>query len=834
MSYNISQIAEMIGVRLPDSSGSVIDTLLTDSRSLSRPETSLFFAIHTASNDGHRYIQQLYQRGVRAFVTDHWDPQWREMDADFIVVPDGSQIALQRLASSHRHLFQKATVIGITGSRGKTTLKEWLNTLISPDKKVIRSPRSYNSQTGVPLSLWFMNMSTEIAIIEAGISRPGEMKRLADMIDPDIAIITNIHDDHAEAFISTEEKCAEKLQLASGAKTIVFCADDANISSLIGTNITSEKEVFSWSFNSTPSARLQFSRSVDNNGNIDLTIRDIQNNSATVNLSGYDASSLENASHAAAVMIALGYDVNTIASRIGKLSEVQTRTDVIDGKHGGLIIRDRYQVDPESLGPALDFMMRRVTDPALTSVILGPIPGWSLDNDESSIKFIAEELSLRQIDSLILLSQISPAAKTILSGSVRRFHCYNSAAEFLDSVNGFISDMTGRTILVKGAGKDLDAVAEALQARRHETVLEVNLDALIHNYNFYRSRLTDESTGIVCMLKASGYGAGSYELARTLQAQGAAYIAVAVLDEGIELRRAGITMPIMVLNPRVVNYDELFAHHLEPEIFSFEELEAIVSNAKRLGIRNYPVHIKLDTGMHRLGFVGEELPRLIQLLHSSEEVTPVSVFSHLATADEPAMDDYTYEQLEKFDKWSSTFRNEWHDIKRHILNSTGITRFPAWQYEMVRLGICLYGIATMPDGSQSDLRPVSSLITSIIAIREWEPGTTIGYGRHGVCERPARVATIPVGYADGINRHLGNGTLQVSINGHRCPTIGNICMDACMIDVTACGDDVHVGDRVEIFGNDVPVNELSDALGTIPYEILTSVSTRVKRVYYRE
>lgn len=832
MKYSISQIADMIGVRLPHASGRCIDTLLTDSRSLSRPESSLFFAIHTASNDGHKYIRDLYERGVRAFVTDHWDPQWRDMDADFIISPNGALDAMQRFIGAHRRLLTNSRIIGITGSRGKTTLKEWLNTLISPDMKVTRSPRSYNSQIGVPLSLWRIGNDTEIALIEAGISRPGEMSRLATIIDPDIVVITNIHDDHADSFSSAEEKCAEKLLLARGASFIICSADDPIVYSALKQMSSNSHHLFTWSLSDNPEARLNFRLKKTADNRLSLTVEDASGHTAVTMIGNDDPVYIENVCHSAAVMASLGYEASIIADRTSKLAPVNTRTDVVEGTQGSLIIRDRYDTDADSLGPALDFMKRRVTDPALTTVILD-LPERSTYQPDQFVE-MASELSARNIQTLIMIGNCPEKLSAIMSEAVPSVISFESLSSLITAIDRLKEITAGHIVLIKGSDSSLDSVAEALQARRHETRLEVNLDALVDNYNFYRRQLKDQHTGIVCMIKASGYGAGSYELARTLQSQGAAYLAVAVLDEGTELRRAGITMPIMVLNPRVVNYDELFSSHLEPEIFSFDELEAIVAAARRRGISQYPVHIKLDTGMHRLGFIGDEIPELIRKLNEQNEVRPVTVFSHLAAADEPALDDFTREQLSAFEKWSKILRDEWPDIKRHILNSTGITRFPEGQYELVRLGICLYGVSTLDDGSQADLRPVSSLSTSVIALRDWPAGTTIGYGRRGVCCYPTRVATIPVGYADGINRHLGNGAMQVAINGHRCPTIGNICMDACMIDVTACGDDVRVGDRVEIFGKNIPVTELSDTLGTIPYEILTSVSTRVKRVYYRE
>lgn len=829
MTYNILQIANAMGVRLPGRSVRPIDTLLTDSRSLSCAETTLFFALHTDSNDGHKYIRDLYNKGVRAFAVDYWNPEWRDMEADFLVTPDGTLKALQKLAGFHRHRDNKKKTLAITGSRGKTTLKEWLFEMTGDDMTVIRSPRSYNSQIGVPLSLWLTDDSTDLAVIEAGISKPGEMSALTDMIDPDIAVLTNILDDHADSFISTETKCREKAILMRNVGTAIFCADNQMINKIVRENLHDADAALAWSLTGREDAELNFSADTDANGHTQLTISDLQRRKATAKLPLNDPHSLENACHAAAVLAALGYSADSIAKKLSLLRPVNTRTDVLEGIKGSLIIRDHYISDIDTLIPAIDFMERRLSENSKSTLIID-----SLCESDPDYSRLAQILVNRHIDALIIVGAVNESIPASLSNSVEEFKSYDNALTLANDISAYKINVDERTILIKGDNPELDRVAEALQARRHETVLEVNLDNLVENYNFYRRKLINESTGIVCMVKASGYGAGSYEPARTLQSQGAAYLAVAVLDEGVDLRKAGITMPIMVLNPRVVNYDQLFAYSLEPEIFSFEELEAIVSNARRLGISHYPVHIKLDTGMHRLGFIGEEIPRLIGLLEAQKCVEPVSVFSHLAAADDPAMDDYTLEQFEKFDKWSAMLREKWPAMKRHILNSTGITRFPDKQYEMVRLGICLYGIATMNDHSQEGLRPVSALRTSIIALRDWPAGTTIGYNRKGVCKSNSRIATIPIGYADGINRHLGNGGMQVGINGHRCPTIGNICMDACMIDVTGCGDDVHVGDSVEIFGYDIPVSELSDTLGTIPYEILTSVSTRVKRVYFRE
>ncbi|MDE7151647.1 MAG: alanine racemase [Candidatus Amulumruptor sp.] len=486
---------------------------------------------------------------------------------------------------------------------------------------------------------------------------------------------------------------------------------------------------------------------------------------------------------------------------------------------------------------ALDFLNRRRTSARAVTVILSDLVRDARELSPSALYAEAADL-LRRFN----IDRVVGVGKEIAANAAA-FASWGGNAAFYPTVDAFIADAApdsfqSQLILVKGAPTfHFDHIADHLEARQHETVLEVNLDAVADNFNWFRSKLKP-STGIVCMIKASGYGAGAVEIAKTLQTRGAAYVAVAVVDEGVQLRNAGITMPIMVMNPKVANYRTMFAHRLEPEVYSFDLLADILDSARRCGEHDFPIHIKLDTGMHRLGFRIEDLDRLAAVLLAPENVgllRPASVFSHLSVADCPDEDAYTRMQFDYFEEASGRLRSLLpdYDIKRHILNSTGIVRFPEHQYDMVRLGIGLYGVATTDDGSEDGLRPVSALYTSVIAVHDWEPGTTVGYGRYGRLTRPSRIATIPVGYADGIDRHLGRGAMSVWIAGHRCPTVGNICMDACMVDVTDLPS-CRPGDRVEIFGPHVPASELADILGTIPYEILTSVSERVKRIYYRE
>lgn len=823
MNYPITTIAQILHLPEPRVPASKISILLTDSRSLTYPEETLFFALRTRNNDGHRYLHDLYDCGVRNFVVDHIPATMMNADdANFLVV-DNVMKSLQTLARCHRCRFT-VPVIGITGSRGKTIVKEWLYQLLCADYSIVRSPRSYNSQIGVPLSIWEMNDNTQLAIFEAGISRPNEMRSLQSMVRPQLAVITNIGDEHSEGFGSDRIKCEEKVALCRDCDCIVYNGDDALISDVVAHAGLTVKEI-AWSYKD-PDSPL-FISSVNKSKDSTTINYSYLKYDGTVTIPFVADADVENAIHCLAVMLYLCRPFDVIEARMAALTPVGTRLNVIEGVNNCLLIYDAYTSDFPSLSPALDFMTQRATASRTTTVILSDVIHETLSG-EALYRAISRLLRQKGIDRVIGIGEeISRYANEF--GDNATF--FPSTSAFLSSTT--TSDFNDELILIKGASQfHFESLSDVLEAKQHETVLEVNLDAVVDNYKFYRSLVKPE-TGIVCMVKASGYGAGSFELAKTLQNQGAAYLAVAVLDEGVDLRKAGITMPIMVLNPKVVNYKTLFTYRLEPEIYSFDILDEIIKEATKFGITDYPVHIKLDTGMHRLGFLEKDIPKLVEILSAQSAISPRSVFSHLATADCPDMDDYTRSQFGYFDRCCDVLQRGFsHRILRHILNSTGITRFPEHQCDMVRLGICLYGIPTMDDGSQKDLRQVSSLHSVVISIKDWEAGTTIGYSRKGVLTRDSRIATIPIGYADGIDRHLGNGNAYVLINGHRCPTVGNICMDICMIDVTDAP--CKVGDRVEIFGENITVMELAERLDTIPYEILTSVSQRVKRVYYRE
>ena len=823
MKYQISQIAEILQLPRVANEAMVIDTLLTDSRSLTYPETTLFFAMRSRRNDGHRYLQSLYDRGVRNFVVEYIPQSMQSLtDVNFLKVINVTA-ALQSIASFHRNSFA-IPVVGITGSRGKTTVKEWLYNLLQDDYNIVRSPRSYNSQIGVPMSIWEMTGESQLAIFEAGVSLHGEMKALQKMIRPNVGIITNVGDEHSEGFESMRHKCEEKVQLFGGCDCIIYNGDDELIADVVAQKCGNVDKL-AWS-RSNREARLYVSSVETSLGGSTITYV-YGDESGEVKIQFTSQYDIENAVHCLAMMLYLQLKPEVVAERMARLVQVGTRLNVIEGVNNCSLIYDNYTADLHSLLPAIEFMERRATSSQSLTVILSDVYHESMTPDDV-YGAMAQLMARKNVRRVIGIGE-EIARYSTLFGSGATFYC--STNEFLSAISP--NDFESELILVKGASRfGFGRIVDALEARQHETVLEVNLDAVVHNYNIYRSLVKPE-TGVVCMVKASGYGAGSYELAKTLQSQGAAYLAVAAYDEGVDLRKAGITMPIMVLNPRVVNYHMLFDYNLEPEIYSFDILREIISEAQRYGTHNYPVHIKLDTGMHRLGFLEQDIPQIVEMLKNQDAIAPRSVFSHLAAADCPDMDDYTRQQFDYFDRCCEQLQQGFdHHILRHVLNSTGITRFPEHQCDMVRLGICLYGIPTMNDGSQSNLRPVSSLHSVILSIKDWPAGTTVGYSRRGVLHRDSRIATIPIGYADGIDRHLGNGNACVFINGHRCPTIGNICMDVCMIDVSdvAC----QPGDQVEIFGDNIPVVELAEKLDTIPYEILTSISSRVKRVYYRE
>ena len=830
MNYSIEKITTLIGARRIGETDAQIGWLLTDSRSLCFPEETLFFALKSTRNDGHRYIEDLYRRGVRNFVVEakgiaEYCPNGSVTsmaDANFLIVPS-PLAALQRLAERHRDEFN-IPIVGITGSNGKTMVKEWLYQLLLPSQKIVRSPRSYNSQIGVPLSVWLLNEQTEIGIFEAGISQPGEMMALRDIIQPTIGVLTSLGSAHQENFRSMEEKCLEKLELMHDTEAMVYCSDNDIVSRCIR-RMQYKGEKIAWSQCDEQVAL--FVKRIENKGQSARITYIWQGEENTYSIPFIDEASIEDTITCAAVALRLGLTPGQLADRMPKLEPVAMRLEVKEGQRGCLLINDSYNSDINSLDIALDFMQRRESAGSLTkTLILSDIfqTGTTPDKLYAQVSDLAVK---RGINKFI---GIGPE----LSAQADRIQIADK--QFFADVNHFLSSdafaaLHHELILLKGARPfGFDQITEQLEQKVHETILEVNLNAVVENLNYYRSFLKPE-TKMVCMIKADGYGAGAVEIARTLQDHRVDYLAVAVADEGVTLRKAGITANIMIMNPEMTAFKTMFDYDLEPEVYSFRLLDALIKAARKEGITGWPVHIKLDTGMHRLGFDPvDDMDELIDRLKHQNAVIPRSVFSHFVGSDSDDFDTFSAQQFALFEAGSSKLQSAFsHKILRHIDNSAGIEHFPERQLDMCRLGLGLYGIDSRDNRI---LNTVSTLKTTILQMHHVPAGETVGYSRKGKLDRDSVIAAIPIGYADGLNRHLGNRHGYCLVNGQKAEYVGNICMDVAMIDVTdiPCQE----GDQVEIFGEHLPVTVLSDAIDTIPYEVLTGVSNRVKRVYFQD
>ena len=826
MSYQIEQIAlDMAAFRVGDTPAT-IDWLLTDSRSLSFPEATLFFALTTKRNSGAHYINELYQRGVRNFVVARRDygevESLKLQDANILLVPD-TLVALQKLAQAHRKQYQ-IPVVGVTGSNGKTVVKEWLHQLLGPDRIIVRSPRSYNSQIGVPLSVWQLHPGVQLAIFEAGISQPGEMEALRDIIQPTIGVLTNIGGAHQENFFSRQVKCMEKLTLFRDSDVVIYNADDAFINNCVSNSMLATRSM-AWS-RKDADRPLYINKVEKGEETTKISYRylDMTNQ---YTLPFIDDASIENSLHCLAVCCYLMLPPEQISERMAHLEPVAMRLEVKEGKNGCLLINDSYNSDLTSLELALDFLYRRSQDKQLKrTLILSDI----LETGKKAhilYSQVAELLKSKGIHRIVGVGEeISSCADDF---NIEKAFFPNTS-ELLKAIDQRKLKLSQEIILIKGARKfGFDELTETIEKKVHETILEVNLGALVENLNYYRS-LLKPTTKMVCMVKASAYGAGAIEVARTLQEHQVDYLAVAVADEGAELRKAGIHANILIINPEMTAFKTMFDYKLEPEVYSFHWLEALIDAAEKEGITNYPIHIKLDTGMHRLGFDPSEIHALIQRLQSQNALIARSVFSHFVGSDSEEFDAFTCRQMNTFLKASNELQAAFpHKILRHICNSAGIERFPSIQLDMVRLGLGLYGINPI---TNAVMHNVCTLTTTILQTHDVPADETVGYSRKGHLTRASRIAAIPIGYADGLNRKLGNGRCYCLVNGQKAPYVGNICMDVCMIDVTDI--DCKEGDKVEIFGDHLPVTVLSDALDTIPYEVLTSVSNRVKRIYYQD
>jgi len=826
--FRISEINEIVKGELMSGmkADALINDILIDSRRLFKVENTLFFALKSKRNDGHRYVGELYQKGLRNFVVSNPDLDISIFpDANFILV-DKTLDALQLLATAYREKFN-IPVIGVTGSNGKTIVKEWLYQLLSVDQRVIRSPKSYNSQIGVPLSVWQMDRDYEIAIFEAGISEPEEMNRLQQIIQPGIGIFTNIGEAHNENFINKIQKIGEKLKLFTKVETLIYCSDHAEIQEvIIKSQILDGRKPFRWSRKQEADLRI---KAITKSGKDQSVIEALYcEKQISISIPFIDEASIENAIHCWATMLYLGYGQNIIAERMLALNPIAMRLELKEGINNCTVINDSYNSDINSLAIALDFLNQQ-TQQKNKTLILSDI----LQSGKSDVYLYGKISDLIEQKDIKRLIGIGPA----ISKQAEQFNIekkfYKSTDDFLRafSFTGFQNE----AILLKGARIfEFEHIGKALQQKAHETVFEINLNALVNNLNYYRSEIKPE-TKLMAMVKASSYGNGSFEIANALQFHKVDYLAVAYADEGIELRKAGITLPIMVMNPDEESFDGIIAHNLEPEIYNFRVLKMLEKAIRRNIIpRNKPVklHLKIDTGMHRLGFEEKDIDVLIEKIKANTRLYVQSIFTHLAASDDPAQKQFSETQINSFISISGAISRKFdYKILRHVLNTAGITAFPHAQFDMVRLGIGMYGIS--PDEKdQHLLENVSTMKSTISQIKIIKKGNTIGYGRSGIAGHDMKLATIAIGYADGLSRQLGNGKGHLLVDGKLVPVIGNVCMDMCMIDIT--GLDVKEGDEVIIFGKERSIYQLAEEMGTIPYEVLTGISKRVKRVYFQE
>lgn len=789
MNYRLSQIAAIVGGRLQGSDGEV-RSVVTDSRSLSCElgAAPLFVAMHGAHHDSHAFVAEMAARGVRAFLVE--EPIALDEGCGAVVVKNAID-ALQHWAAYHRAHF-RGTVVGITGSNGKTVIKEWIAEELPADVTFYRSPKSYNSQLGVPLSVLMLEGDEQLAIFEAGISQPAEMERLERIIRPDVAIFTSLGDAHQEHFADLRQKAQEKLILARSARRIIYHGHYEPLASLLRDRYA-DRELFDAADTEAPAAELVGGEASRRNAQLVETF---------LRTMGYPA-----ASFSAAPQVAM-------------------RLEVKEGIHHSLLVNDAYNLDINSLVLALDYL-HTVAGERRKVLILSDIAQSGL-TEETLYARVAQMIERAGVETLIGIGEH-------ITRNAARFRCKTAFYRTTDECLARLSRrlLADAAVLVKGARTfRFEKLAHALSEKSHTTVMEINLDAMRHNLNHFRRQIGEECR-LVAMVKASSYGTGDYEVAQLLQHEGVAYLAVAFTDEGVRLRERGITMPIVVLNADADSFEQMIAYRLEPEIYSLHSLSTFAEAAAHSGEERYPIHLKLDTGMHRLGFVEEELPALVEQLHATPQVQAATIFSHLCCADDPAEDDFTRAQIARFERMSSRLIAAVdYPVSRHLAASAAMLRFPEARYDLCRLGIGLYGFGESEAGT---LIPVATLKSRIVQLKTLAAGETVGYGREGRLERDTRTATIPIGYADGLDRKLGCGHWSMRVAGQPAPIVGRICMDSCMIDVTAIAG-VKEGDEVEIFSPtaDHDAAAMAAVLGTIPYEVLTSISTRVKRIYIKE
>jgi len=830
LTYHISEIASVLkGKLIAFHDDAVIRELLMDSRKSVFPEYSLFFALKGPRRDGHAFINEAHKKGIKNFVVSQQPAE--QLDNTNIILVKDVLVALQSLASYHRSRFH-IPVIGITGSNGKTVVKEWLNQLLNDRYNIVRSPKSYNSQIGVPLSVWQLNNAATLGIFEAGISQSNEMDNLQKIIQPDIGIFTNIGDAHSGGFLNNRQKIREKLRLFTKVKTIIYCRDFPELNEAVASmykqlKTGSEKpfEIISWS--TTSDAELQIGKIIK-----DATSSTVKaeylGEPVKITIPFTDEASIQNAINCWCVMLHLKIPAEEIEKKMKGIHAMAMRLDLRNGINNTTVINDSYSADLSSLKIALDFLTQQNQHPKRTVILTDFLETGRSEKDLYAD--IAKSVDQHKVDRLIA---IGPEISKNAVAFEKQFT--NTELRFFSSVDDFKNHFqhmhfANETILIKGARVfALEQVNQILERQTHQTLLEINLDALLHNLKAYQ-QLLQPSTKMMAMVKAFSYGSGSYEIASKLQFNKVDYVAVAYADEGVELRKGGISIPVMVMNPDESSFNTLISYDLEPEIYSIGLLRSFESFLKNEGLSQYPIHIELETGMNRLGFPANELDELITILQSNTFKVQ-SVFSHLVASENPDLDFFTRQQANHFSEMIDRLKSGLtYPFLRHLLNTSGISRHPSLQFDMVRMGIGLYGIDS---ANVLELKEVSTLKTSVAQIKHLMPGESVSYGRSGYVTRETWVATVRLGYADGYPRILGNGKGKMMVNGKLAPTIGHVCMDMTMLDITGILD-IQEGDEVTVFGKDLPVSDVARWAETIPYEILTGISQRVKRVYFQE
>jgi Alr-MurF fusion protein len=805
-----------------------VDTLVIDSRKVAFAQSALFICIVTDKDDGHRYIADAYQKGVRSFLISDTVAATQFPEASFVQVGNTLR-ALQQLVAANRNKYSYP-VVGITGSNGKTIVKEWLYHITDGHFHVVRNPKSYNSQVGVALSVWDMQPDHSLGIFEAGISEPQEMHHLANMIRPSIGIFTNIGDAHSENFSTSEEKIQEKLKLFYHCETLIYNADNSLLANEIKKAQKSKLihcDLLTWGTHKSATLLI---KKIDSTAERTSITAKYKNKNLSIIIPFSDSASIENAMHIWLASLALGLSNSEIASRMLTLTPVAMRLELKKAINGSLLINDSYNSDIGALHIALDFLLQQKQNNNYT-LILSDI----LQSKKSNMSLyyeVAELIAEKGITKFIGIGEAISSVRQVFD-KLSNITCffYPTTHQFLEHIN--LHQFSNENILLKGARVfQFEQISLALEEKIHQTVLEVNLNALAENYATYE-RLVKKDVAIMAMVKAFSYGNGGFEIASKLQFLGADYLGVAYADEGVMLRNNGINIPIMVMNPDSGAYDAMITYKLEPEIYNMATLRKFVDACVENDVSQFPIHLKIDTGMHRLGFLYTELQEAIDFILQHPQVKLQSVFSHLAASDDPELDKYTQNQAKIFDKSIALINKHInYDYYKHVCNTSGIVRHKHLHYNMVRLGVGLYGV----DYSGllgKKIKHVGRLKTSIAQIKTLDKGETVGYNRKGKLARPSRVATVCIGYADGVSRALSNGKGKMWLHGKLAPIIGNVCMDMCMLDVTDIAK-AKEGDEVIVFGPELPIVDFANMSNTIAYEVMTDISTRVKRVFYEE